>query len=68
MTSRVVVLRIDLPYHISANRDLNLGLAYLVDVVPGEWGVRGHEEMAAWCRDQTGDDTDQVVVHIAWIS
>ena len=47
------------------------GLAHrlgLLDVVAGEGGVGRHEEVAPGSGDQGGDDTDEVVVHIAWVT
>ena len=42
--------------------------AHLVDVVAREGGVGGHEEVAARGGDERGDDADEVVVHVAWIT
>ena len=43
-------------------------LAYLVYIVAREWSVRGHEEMAAWSRYKTGNDTNQIIVHVTWVT
>lgn len=40
----------------------------LLDVVACEWGVRSDEEVGAWCGDQRGNDSCQVIVHVAWVS
>lgn len=37
-------------------------------VVGGERGVGGHEEVASWGRDESCDDTDEVVVHVAGVT
>lgn len=34
----------------------------------GEWRIGGHQEMAAGGRDKTGNDGDEVVVHVSWVS
>lgn len=33
-----------------------------------EGRVGGHEEVAAGCWDEAGDDGDEVVVHVAWVA
>ncbi len=40
----------------------------LLDLVAGERGVGSHEEVAAWCGDQRGENADEVVVHVARVS
>ena len=40
---------------------------YLVNIITREWCVRGHQEMAPWCRDEGCDDADKVIVHISRI-
>ena len=39
-----------------------------VDLVTREGCVGGHEEVAAWCRDERRDDPDEVIIHVAWVS
>ena len=39
----------------------------LLNVVTGEWCIRGHKEMTPRGRNQRGDNADEVVVHVPWI-
>jgi hypothetical protein len=70
----VDALRLELLFYVSIYPTLSARSAsnecwtYLVDIIPGEWGVGGHEEMTTWCRDQTGDDSNQIIIHITRIS
>lgn len=38
------------------------------NVLACEGGVAGLQEVAAWCRDQRGDDADKIVVHVSRIA
>lgn len=40
----------------------------LFDVVPSEWCIRGHEEMAPRSWYQRGNNADKIVVHISRVS
>lgn len=40
----------------------------MLDVVAGEGGVGGHEEVAARGGDERGEDADEVVVHVARVA
>lgn len=43
-------------------------MVYLFNLVTGEWGVGGHEEVTSRCWDQRRDDADKVIVHVARVS
>lgn len=73
MTSRVVVLRIDLAWKCQRRLRVCVGreiraMIHLVNLVTCERRVTRHEEMTPRCGYQTGDNPNQVVVHITWIS
>lgn len=57
------VFGLEQPAHHVQHRRLahRLGLLHLV---PGEWCVRRHEEVAARRRDERREDADEVVVHV----
>jgi hypothetical protein len=43
-------------------------MTHLVDLVTCEGGIGGHEEVAAWGRNEGGDYSDEIVVHVAGIA
>lgn len=66
MTSRVVVLRMDLAYgkrsfDVSRVKDSpeekkRKERKYLVNFVASEWSIGGHQKMTSRCGDKAGDD------------
>lgn len=66
MTSRVVVLRMDLAYgkrSFDVSRVMDFPgkkkrkeRTYLVNFVASEWCIGGHQKMASRCGDKAGDD------------
>lgn len=65
MTSRVVVLRMDLAYgkrSFDVSRVIDFPgkkrkeRTYLVNFVASEWRIGGHQKMTSRCGDKAGDD------------
>lgn len=67
MTSRVVVLRTDLAYAISSTPRYYHHITHFVYFVAGEGCITCHQEVTSWRRNQTRNDTDKIIVHIAGI-
>ena len=61
------VLRLEQPSHHVEDGCLPHRLG-LFDLVPREGRVRRHEEVASGCRDQRGQNADEVIVHVAGVS
>ena len=42
-------------------------ITHLVNLIAGEWSIRRHEEMTTRSWDEGGNNSDQVIVHIAGV-